>query len=221
MSAQSSVRVRRENSSPQAEFLALSPIVERHARVAFRGRNRSDREEAIAEALAAAFQSYAALKARGKDPIRDFPTVLATFAVLHVKDDRHVGGRSSSQDVLSRKAQRKHDFRIESLPSSPRARFGDLYGEVDGQGRQDTFEERLQADTQTPVPDQVCFRIDWPAFLQTLSPRDQAMARFLSLGHSGQAAAKKFKVCPGRVTQLRRQWHRAWLAFQGEPTANP
>jgi len=221
MSALSSVRPRQENASVHAEFLALAPVLERHARVVFRDRKPADREEAIAEAVAAAFESYVALKARGKDPVRDFPTVMATFAALHVKDDRHVGGSSSSTDVLSGKAQRKHGFRVEFLPSSPRSSFDDLYGEVDGQERQDDFEERLHDNTQTPVIDQVCFRLDWPAFLQTLDRRDRAMVHFLSLGHSGNAAAEKFKRSPGRVTQLRQQWQREWLAFQGEPTANP
>ena len=79
----------------------------------------------------------------------------------------------------------------------------------------------MHDSTQTPVIDQVCFRIDWPAFLQTLDRRDQAMAHYLSLGHSGKAAATKFNLSRGRVTQLRQQWRQEWLAFQGESTANP
>jgi hypothetical protein len=38
-----------------AEFLELYLIVQRHARVVFRGRGQVDREEAVAEAVAAAF----------------------------------------------------------------------------------------------------------------------------------------------------------------------
>src|SRR5262249_54451609 len=135
-----------------------------------------------AEAVAAAYESYVRLRTRGKDPVRDFPTVMASFAVLHVRDDRHVGSPSSSTDVLSRKARQKHGFRVESLPTAPRASFANLYAEVDGQDRQETYEERLRDNTQTPVVDQVCFRLDWPAFLRTLSRRDRELAKLLSLG---------------------------------------
>jgi hypothetical protein len=219
MSAPSAARPRQEDAAAHAEFLALAPVIERHARVVFRHRKPVDREEAIAESVAAAFESYVALKARGKDPVRDFPSMMATFAVLHVKDGRHVGGRSSSQDVLSRKAQGRHRFRVESLPASLRNSHDGLYSAVGGQEQQDVFEERLHDNTRTPVPDQVCFRLDWPAFLQTLTQRDRGLAGFLAMGHSAKAAAEQFNLSPGRVTQLRQRWRREWLTFQGETSS--
>src|SRR5689334_2718075 len=81
------------------DFLDVLPTVERHARFTFRKCNAVEREEAIAEAVAAAFVSFAELKSRGKNAAM-FPSQLATFAALHVKDDRHVGGRRTSRDVL-------------------------------------------------------------------------------------------------------------------------
>lgn len=219
MSARSSLGSPLGNPHPHAEFLVLVRVVERHARVVFRDRNEVDREEAVAEALAAAFESYVALKQRGQDPVQEFPSVMARFAVLHVKGDRHVGGRSSSRDVLSRKAQWKHAFRVESLPS-PHTSHQHLYSEVNGQRRQDAFEERLQESRKTPIPDLVAIRVDFRDFLQTLTPRDRELAEFLSLGHSAKAATETFKLSQGRVTQLRQQWHREWLAFQGETVVN-
>jgi hypothetical protein len=97
------------------EFLDLIPIVEWHVRFAFRGRPAADREEAAAEAVAAAYASYVGLKARGKDPVRDFPSALAAYAVLHVRAGRQMGGRNSTTDALSPLAQRKRGFRVESL----------------------------------------------------------------------------------------------------------
>jgi hypothetical protein len=207
------------NSHPHAEFLSLCPLVERQARLTFRHRNPAEREEAVAEAVAAAFESYVRLKKHGKDPVQEVPAALASFAVLHSKEDRHVGGRSNSRDVLSPKARRQHGFRVESLPISFRTSFEHLYAQVSGQEQQDAFEECLWANLQTPVVDQVCFRLDWPAFLRTLTRRDRQLARFLALGHSAKAAAQKFGLSPGRVTQLRQQWQRDWLVFQGEATA--
>jgi hypothetical protein len=87
---------------------------------------------------------------------------------------------------------------------------------VRSQRQLDLFEERLHDNRQTPVPDQVAFRVDFAAFLKTLSLRDRELARFLSFGHSAKKAASKFKLSPGRVTQLRRQWQKEWLLSQGD-----
>ena len=210
--------------SPHDDFLALSPIVERHARVVFRGLDAEAREEAVAEAVAAAFEAHVALKARGRNPAA-FPARLATYSVLRVQDGRHVGGRRSSRDVLSRKAQRR-GFRVEPLPASTRASFDNLYAEVHGQQKQDALEECLRDNTQTSVPNQVAFRLDFPAFLQTLTERDRQMALALAEGHLAKHVAGQFGLTAGRVTQLRQRWQRQWLVFQGEmellpPTSRP
>lgn len=198
------------------EFLTLLPIVERHARVAFRGRPEVHREEAVAEAIAAAFESYVRLKAAGRDPIRDYPSQMAVYAVLHVKDDRHVGGAASSKDVLSHRARRKHGFQVQALPHCCQRSAHVLYGTVDGQDDLDFFEEQLCDNRQTPVPDQVSFRLDFGDFLCSLSPRDRKVVRFLAKGHSGKETARRFRVCPARISQLRHEWTRAWAAQQGE-----
>jgi hypothetical protein len=189
-----------------AEFLKLYLMVQRHARIVFRGRGEVDREEAVAEAVAAAFDSYLRLKARGKDPVHAFPTLIATYAVLRVQDGWHLGSRSSSKDVLSRKAQHKHGFQVLSLP-----------------GRQDlgALAEQLEHDWRTPVADQAAFRIDFPQFLRSLSHRDRRLAYFLGVGNSAKEAAAKFKLSPGRITQLRQQWCREWLVQQGGATDKP
>ena len=215
MSVLSTIASRQETLHPHAEFLKLRPLIEGHARVVFRGHSELDQEEVVAEAVATAFESYLRLKARGKDPVHDFPWAMARYAVLHVKGDRHVGGQRSSTDVLSRAAQRQHGFRVEALPST-RTSHEKLNALRQGQRQLDLFEERLQDNRQTPVPDQVAFRIDFPAFLKTLCPRDRKLACFLSQGHSGTQAAAKFQLSPGRVTQLRQNWHKEWFLSQGD-----
>src|SRR5262249_36604790 len=156
--------------------------------VVFRGRSATDREEATAEAVAAAFESFVRLKERGKNPAQDFPRSMARLAALHVKDDRHVGGRSSSKDVLARKAQQKHGFAGEALPVSPRTSLETRSAGARGRQKQTVWEEGLQGNMRTPVPDQVAFRLDFPAFLRTLSGRDRRLVRFLARGRSGQEA---------------------------------
>lgn len=180
------------------EFLALEPVVRRHARVAFRDRYGEEREEAEAEAVAAAFESFVALKKRGVDAAA-FPSALAIYAVLHVKDGRHVGGRSSSRDVLSPKARQRRHFHVFSLETVGNA-----------------LTEHLADGGQTPVPDQVAARLDIPAFLQTLSERDRNLALQLADGHQANHVAARAGISPARLTQLRRQWFRVWRHFIGE-----
>jgi hypothetical protein len=168
----------------------------------FRHLGEDGREEAIAEARAAAFVSYLRLLEQGKDPAQ-FPTILANFAVLHVKNGRHVGGRSSTRDVLSPITQQRRHFAVQHLPQQ----------EVE-------WNDVLVDHRLTPIPDQVAFKLDFAAFLQTLTPRDRKMADLLALGHSGKWVARRFKLSPGRVTQLRKQWQREWRIFIGELPAS-
>jgi len=200
------------------EFLDLLPRVRQHAAVVFRGLPAAEREEAVAETVAAAFVAFRRLRARGLDPVRDFPSQMASYAVLHVKDDRHVGGRASSKDVLSFKAQRKHGFHVESLPQATRRPHEDLYGGIHGQRSLDAYEERLRDNHRTPPPEAAAFRIDFPEFIGSLCRRDQRLAGFLSLGNSASSAAARFELSPGRVTQLRQGWCREWHVRNGEET---
>lgn len=207
MSILSATRLDHVESPSHDDFVAVSPVVERHARIVFRDLDAEAREEAVAEAIAAAFKSHVALKARNHHPAA-FPSVLAAYSVLHVKDGRQVGNRRNSRDVLSRKAQQRHGFRVVPLPSSINSSFG--------KQRQHPLRDHLRDDTRTPVPDQVAFRLDFSAFLQTLSTRDRQMAVALADGHAAKQVADGFGLTPGRVTQLRQQWHREWLISQGD-----
>jgi hypothetical protein len=198
------------------EFLELLPRIERHARLVFRALPLVEREEAVAEAVAAAFVTFRRLRARGLDPAHAFPSLIARYAALHVKDGRQVGSRRSSKDVLSPQAQRKHGFRVEFLPLTTRRPHEDLYGEGRGQRHLDVYEERLHDNHRTPPPEQAAFRVDFPEFLDSLSRRDRRLATYLSLGHSAKAAANRFGLSAGRVTQLRQSWCRDWHVRSGD-----
>jgi DNA-binding NarL/FixJ family response regulator len=52
-----------------------------------------------------------------------------------------------------------------------------------------------------------------------LPQRNRQIAEALSLGHSTSAVAKRFKVSPGRISQLRNELQQSWLEFQGETSA--
>jgi hypothetical protein len=109
------------------------------------------------------------------------------------------------KDVLSPYCQKRKGVKVERL---------------------DKFDEEEQCWLEILVPDNTCTpaelaasRIDFPAWLRTLKPRDRKLARFLSLGNGTGAAARKFDMSPGRVSQLRSELKAAWEAFTGgEPT---
>ena len=202
--------------SLQARFEALLPRIERHGQVYFRYVKCPVRKaDFIAEMVGLAWKWFVRLAERGKDATQ-FASVLASYAARAVKCGRRVCRQESANDALNPQAQQRHSFRVESLPTSTATPHEHLYSSPNGQRSLDDFEERLQDNRQTPVPDQVAFRIDFPLFLKSLSRRDRKLARFLALGHPAKQAAAKFKLSPGRVTQLRQQWCREWRLCQGE-----
>jgi hypothetical protein len=211
------------NSSPPVDRHAsfttfLLPRIVTHARIRFRYlKCRAQRDEAIQECVSLAWRWYARLWEIGKDA-SNFPVAFVCLVVKAVKSGRRLCGQERAKDVLSPLAQRSHGFTVEPLPRA-RIRFEDLYGKPHAQEVLDVFEERLSDNTVTPPPDAAAFRIDWPAFFASLPARDRALATFLSLGHSGKAAATKFGVSQGRVTQLRQKWRRQWRACQGDDAA--
>jgi hypothetical protein len=203
------------SAHPHAGFLKLLPAIECHANVVFRGHASAEREEATAVAVAAAFAGYVCLAAQGNNPERDFASGLVTYAVLHAKSGRQVGSRSSTTDALSPLARWKRGFRVEPLPTSSDVGRDRIRSTVDRR-RYTEIDERLQDNTRSPVPVQAAFRIDFPNFLRGLGRRDHELAQFLALGHSAQAAAAKFGLSEGRISQLRRTWREQWCQCQGE-----
>src|SRR5205814_1004252 len=139
---------------------------------------------------------------RGKDP-STFPTTFVTFAARAVYSGRRLCGQEKTKDVLSSLGQQRHGFAVQPLPE-----FSSLNGNM--------LEEALHDNTQTPVPDQVAFRFDFPAWLEMLTDRNRKLAVQLMLGHSTKAMARRFGLTPARVSQLRRQFHQEWQAFVGE-----
>jgi hypothetical protein len=189
--------------SPQDQFLALLPRIERHGRVVFRNcKCPHKRQEAIAEMVALAWKWFLRLVDRGKDPAQ-FPSALATFAAKGVQNWRRLRGQENGKDVLSPRAQQRHNFVIGPLP--------------EGSGLADSlFEEALRDNSQTPVPDQVCFRQDFPAWLCTRTDRDRRLIEDMARNERTQDLSRKYGISPGRIAQLRREFHLDWSRFQDE-----
>jgi hypothetical protein len=172
-----------------SEFERAVPRIERHGRVAFRGlRCQHEKEECLAEMVALCFLWWGRLLKQGKDPSQ-FISALATFAARQVRDGRRLCGQRS-KDVMSPRAQVRHQLSVSTL------------------------DEALTDNMQTPVPEQVIFRLDFPQWLGRLSERNRELALAMALGHHTEDLAENFRITPGRVSQLRAWLHDHWQLFQ-------
>jgi hypothetical protein len=203
------------------QFLALLPRIELHARITFRGVKCPDRRaDAVAETVALAWKWHLRLAERGKDASQ-FPAAFAALAARAVRCGRRLCGHERAREVLSPVAQRKGGFRVERLPASTRSPQEQLYATPDGQALHDAFEERLRDNTLTPVPDQAAFRIDFPAWLKTLTGRERRLIRLMARNERTKDLSKRLGVTPGRVSQLRRAFRDGWLRYHGEGVCPP
>jgi hypothetical protein len=192
----------------QNRFLTVMPRIETHARIYFRHlKYPHQREEALAECLALAWWWFVRLVRRGKNP-EAFSSVLAGFAARAVSSGRRLCGQEKANEVFSPLAQRRHGFMVQRLHA---------YDTPVGS----PWEEAVQDNTQTPVVEQVIFRIDFPAWLQTRTKRDRRIINWLLRSEPTGAVAHAFDLCPGRIAQLRRQFHADWLRFCAAPGEEP
>ena len=196
----------------QAAFLLILPRIETHARIWSRHLVCPGlKEDFVSEAVALAWRSFVRLAERGKDATQ-FPSALATGVVRAVRSGRRLCGQEKSRDVMSAAAQRRHGFRVEEL-LPPSVAYEKFKSEPLGQRLHDAFEERLRDNTQTPVIDQVVFRLDFRDWLGTLTARNRQVVDDLVAGEGTGEVARKFGLSPGRVSQLRRQFEDGWAIF--------
>src|SRR5262249_25317946 len=199
----------------QPRVLAVLPGIETHARICFRYLKCPDRrEDAVQEVIALCWCWFLRLVEQGKD-VNEFVSVLADFAVRHVRAGRRLCGQHKSKDALSPVAYRR-GIRVETLPCCSRRCRADLYSDPHGQDHLDAFEERLRDNTHGPVPDQPALRIDYPAWLVQLGSRLREIALDMAEDLRTNDLAHKHKLSPARISQLRRELHLDWQHFHGE-----
>ena len=57
-------------------------------------------------------------------------------------------------------------------------------------------------------------RLDFAAWLERLPRRRRRMTEMLGAGETTQTVARRFRISPGRVSQIRRELKDCWDAFQ-------
>ena len=197
----------RHRASPQhwhQKFLDMLPLIRKYAHNAFQHLDPDGRDDAVHEVIANALVAFARLVQLGKANLA-YPSVLARYGAAQFRQGRRVGNRWRVGEVLAEYAQRNKGFLVERLD-----RFHKESGE---------WLEAIVEDTQTPVPDQVAFRIDFPEWLNSQTRRNRRIAEALAVGTSTAEVAKRFNLSSGRISQLRQQFHRSWLEFQGDTAA--
>jgi DNA-directed RNA polymerase specialized sigma24 family protein len=185
----------------QKRFLELLPKIRRHAQIRFRALAPEAREELVQETIARALMDFLRLVQRGKEHLA-CATPLARFAVAQVRQGRRVGSRLNGRDVGSEYGRLRNGVLVLSL---------DSHDETSG-----SCCEALAEDRRSTPADIAAIRIDFAHWLTTLSPRSRRLAERLAMGETTSGAARLFGISPGRVSQLRGEFRRAWHAFQGE-----
>lgn len=183
-----------------ARFEEALPRIERHARVVFRSVSCQDtREDKVQEVRGLCWKWVRQLHKRGRT-WWTFVSQLATFACKAVKSGRKVVGSIRIKDVLNEVNQARRGYAICKLPDMSTESSNPL-------------SDALIDNTRSEVPDQVQFRLDWPAWLSTRTDRDRALLTDMALGHRTKDLARQYRMSEGRVSQLRREYHDDWQRF--------
>jgi len=195
-------RMRRSVASARAAtFLSLLPQIQEQARFAFRHEEYDQRQELIAEVVANCWVAFVRLVERGLMDVV-YATPLAQYAIKQVRDGRRVGAKLNVHDVSSQYAQRTKHFRVERL---------DHFDEEDQEWREVLVEDRHAGPSQTAAA-----RVDISAWLDTLPAHKRRVAETLAKSETTKATARRFRVSPGRISQMRRELETAWHEFHGE-----
>jgi hypothetical protein len=177
----------------------MLPLIQRQAQRSFCRLPPEARAEAVQAVLAAALVAYARLVELGKASLA-YPTVLSRYAIAHVRQGRAVGTPINSWDVLSPLAQRQRNFTVERLN-----RFDDV---------EQTWKDMLAEDGKTTPAELAASRIDFAAWLSSLSRRKRRIAQTLGTGETTSRTARRFRLTPGRISQIRSELHASWHRFQ-------
>ena len=155
----------------QARFLQIRDRIETHARIYFRNvKCWFKKADLIAETIALSWKWFRRLAQKGRDAT-EFASTLASYAARAVRCGRRVKGQIKAKDALNEQAQQRHGFCVGKLPD-----FSTL----------DTnpLQEALIDNTNSPVPEQVHFRVDFPAWLRTRTDRDRRLINDMALGET-------------------------------------
>ena len=183
------------------KFMAMLPLIRRHAAVSFRHLDPEARAEAVQEVICNALAAFRRLVELGKIDVA-FPSPLARYGVAQVRAGRRVGASLNCKDVSSQHCQNQKRLTLERL---------DYFDTEEMCWAEVLIEDRTAGPAETAAS-----RIDFASWLRSLSRQKRKVATTLATGESTQTAARKFNLSPGRVSQLRQELKLAWEQFTGD-----
>jgi hypothetical protein len=190
-------------------FEAALPAIRQSARFLLR-RRRRNRDDLLAETVAAAWKTWLGLELRGRNPVVVGVTAIARWAARHALKGRRIGNRSGGRgamDVFHRRAQILRSFRVVSLEPGTDT--------IAGSGPA-SWRDYLFANRRVTPADEACFRLDFEAWLARLPERRRRTAELLAQGHGTLEVARCVGISPPAVSQARSWLARSWRDFQGE-----
>jgi hypothetical protein len=175
----------------QCCFVASLPDMKAIASWRFRYLDPEKREEAIQNTVTLAWKFAHVLYRQGRINEPGILKSVLTYAIRRTKSGRTVVGKGKriSKDAMDYRDRGRVTFE----PT-------DLTGFI---GR------------TTPIPEQVSFRVDVPAFLSTLKEHQQSLAADLAVGMTTTEVAKKHGVTPAAISRFRvrfKKWFDAYFA---------
>lgn len=181
-------------------FVSMLPQIVDQAEYAFRRVPAETREELVQEAISQAYGMFASLCRRGQTSLA-YATPLTKFAIRHVRAGRRLGSSFNVRDVTSLSGRASSGVAIKRL---------DQFDRRTGEWREVLVEDRTAGPAEIAAA-----RIDYAAWLRSLSRRHRAIAGTLASGESTGGTAHKFRLSAARISQLRAWLHEHWLRFHG------
>lgn len=177
----------------QTQFVARLSEMQDLAAGHFHHLDPEAREEAVQNSIVLAYRYAKRLVEQGKDAEGLLKSVL-WWACRHTRHGRQGGGRAKAKPkcVLDYARRGIGDVIVES---------GLNLNHFIGQA--------------ASIPDAVAFRVDIPAFLDTLTERDQQIARDLAIGEGTKNVARKYNVSAPAISQFRTRFRKKYDAFYG------
>ena len=164
-----------------------------------------DSEELIADTLATAAEMLESLERTGrKIPARS----VAFYSIQRAKSGRRAY-QSGASDPLSPVFRTRNTSAIVPI-DAPISSAGE-----GSRTMQDFISSGMEDPSETALR-----RIDWESFLSTLASREKQILACIADGWRNMDIAKRFKVTPARITQLKREIADRIKAFMGNDILN-
>ena len=169
-------------------FMLVLPEIRYWLRNAFHYLKPEARAEAVQDSLVKVVAAYKSLHERGK-PSQAFAYNLCNYAAAQTRDGRRAGTTMNVNDVTSDYCKRRRGIRVSALQRFDYER--------------DTWVQIVVADHRAGPAELVAIKLDFEAFVASLSACERKAALILAGGERTGAAARACGVSPSRISQLR------------------